>query len=243
MERLISVCLWLILALHLVLRVAGNAEGDALNALKNNLADPNNLLQDWDPTDINPCQWYNITCNSENSVTRIDLGNAKLSGKLVPDLGLLSNLQYLELYSNNISGEIPEEIGNLTNLVSLDLYLNALTGHIPVTLGNLRKLRVLRLNNNSLTGQIPMALTTIETLQLLDVSNNQLEGDIPVNGSFSLFQPISFSNNRLNYTLAPPPPPMPSTASTSSGNSAVGAIVGVVAASVVLFSAPAIIFA
>ncbi|PPD78396.1 hypothetical protein GOBAR_DD24668 [Gossypium barbadense] len=229
MERLISVCLWLILALHLVLRVAGNAEGDALNALKNNLADPNNLLQDWDPTDINPCQ--------------CDLGNAKLSGKLVPDLGLLSNLQYLELYSNNISGEIPEEIGNLTNLVSLDLYLNALTGHIPVTLGNLRKLRLLRLNNNSLTGQIPMALTTIETLQLLDVSNNQLEGDIPVNGSFSLFQPISFSNNRLNYTLAPPPPPMPSTASTSSGNSAVGAIVGVVAASVVLFSAPAIIFA
>ncbi|XP_012462200.1 BRASSINOSTEROID INSENSITIVE 1-associated receptor kinase 1 [Gossypium raimondii] len=243
MERLISVCLWLILALHLVLRVAGNAEGDALNALKNNLADPNNLLQDWDPTDINPCQWYNITCNGENSVTRIDLGNAKLSGKLVPDLGLLSNLQYLELYSNNISGEIPEEIGNLTNLVSLDLYLNVLTGHIPATLGKLRKLRFLRLNNNSLTGQIPMALTTIDTLQVLDVSNNQLEGDIPVNGSFSLFQPISFSNNRLNYPLPLPPPPMPSTASTSSGNSAVGAIVGVVAASVVLFSAPAIIFA
>ncbi|KAL1125890.1 hypothetical protein V6Z11_A13G073800 [Gossypium hirsutum] len=69
MERLISVCLWLILALHLVLGVAGNAEGDALNALKNNLTDPNNLLQDWDPTDTNPCQWYNITCNSENSVT------------------------------------------------------------------------------------------------------------------------------------------------------------------------------
>ncbi|PPR91736.1 hypothetical protein GOBAR_AA28947 [Gossypium barbadense] len=81
MERLISVCLWLILALHLVLRVAGNAEGDALNALKNNLTDPNNLLQDWDPTDTNPCQ--------------CDLGNANLSGKLVPDLGMLSNLQYL----------------------------------------------------------------------------------------------------------------------------------------------------
>ncbi|KAA3488523.1 BRASSINOSTEROID INSENSITIVE 1-associated receptor kinase 1-like [Gossypium australe] len=167
MERLIPVCLWLILALHLVLRVAGNAEGDALNALKNNLADPNNLLQDWDPTHINPCQWNNITCNSEHSVTKIDLGNANLSGKLVPDLGLLSNLQYLELYSNNISGEIPEEIGNLTNLVRLDLYLNVLTGHIPATLGNLRKLRFLRLNNNSLTGQIPMALTAIDTLQVL----------------------------------------------------------------------------
>ncbi|KAA3488524.1 BRASSINOSTEROID INSENSITIVE 1-associated receptor kinase 1-like [Gossypium australe] len=54
----------------------------------------------------------------------------------------------------------------------------------------------------------------------------------------------SFRNNRLNPPLlAPPLPAMPSTASTSSGNSAVGAIVGVVAVSVVLFSAPAIIFA
>ncbi|GMI88368.1 SOMATIC EMBRYOGENESIS RECEPTOR-LIKE KINASE 3, BRI1-associated receptor kinase [Hibiscus trionum] len=234
MERLISVCLWLILALNLVSRVAGNAEGDALNAFRINVFDPNKALQSWDPTLANPCTWRNITCNVDNSVTRVDLGNANLSGQLVPELGQLANLQYLELYSNNISGTIPEELGNLTSLVSLDLYLNALTGPIPTTLGKLTKLRYLRLNNNSLTGQIPMSLTTIMSLQVLDVSNNQLVGDIPVNGSFSHLQPISFSNNRLNN-----PPPIPSTAATSSGDTAIGAIVG----AVVLFSASAIIFA
>ncbi|MBA0815739.1 hypothetical protein Gohar_000485, partial [Gossypium harknessii] len=141
MERLISVCLWLTLVLYLILRVAGNAEGDVLNALKNNTADPNNVLESWDATDDNPCVWAHVTCNHRNSVTRVDLQNANLSGQLVPQLGQLPNLQYLELCGNNISGIIPEELGNLTNLVSLDLCLNNLTGGIPTTLGKLTKLR------------------------------------------------------------------------------------------------------
>ncbi|KAJ0078296.1 hypothetical protein Patl1_36944 [Pistacia atlantica] len=87
--------LWSIIVCYLVLRVSSNAEGDALNALKTNLADPNNVLQSWDPTLVNPCTWFHVTCNSENSVTRVDLGNANLSGQLVSQLGQLPNLQYL----------------------------------------------------------------------------------------------------------------------------------------------------
>jgi len=45
--------------------------GDALNALRTNLADPGNVLQSWDPTLVNPCTWFHVTCNSENSVTRV----------------------------------------------------------------------------------------------------------------------------------------------------------------------------
>ncbi|KAG8473423.1 hypothetical protein CXB51_035601 [Gossypium anomalum] len=236
MERFISVCLWFTLVLYLILRVAGNAEVDVLNALKANMADPNNVMQSWNPTLVNPCTWHHVTCNDENSVTRLDLQNANLSGQLVPQLGQLPNLQYLELYGSNISGIIPEELGNLTNLVSLDLYLNNLSGGIPTTLGKLTKLRVLRLNNNSLTGTIPASLTTVMTLQVLDLSNNQLVGDIPVNGSFTLFHSGSFSNNKLNN----PPPASP----TSSGNSVIGAIFGgVFAGALLLFSVPAIIFA
>ncbi|KAL1289630.1 uncharacterized protein [Arachis hypogaea] len=184
-----------ILLLDLVLKVSGNAEGDALNALKSNLQDPNNVLQSWDATLVNPCTWFHVTCNSDNSVTRVDLGNADLSGTLVPNLGNLPNLQYLELFNNNITGKIPDELGNLKNLVSLDLYLNVLTGPIPATLGKLSYLRVLRLNNNALSGGIPMSLTRINTLQVLDLSNNKLKGTVPVNGSFSMFTPISFQNN------------------------------------------------
>ncbi|XP_059297099.1 BRASSINOSTEROID INSENSITIVE 1-associated receptor kinase 1-like isoform X1 [Lycium ferocissimum] len=226
--------------------VAGNTEGDALNALKTNLADPNSVLQSWDPTLVNPCTWFHVTCNNENSVTRVDLGNADLSGQLVPQLGQLQKLQYLELYSNNISGRIPNELGNLTELVSLDLYLNNLIGPIPASLGKLQKLRFLRLNNNSLSGGIPMSLTTIGALQVLDLSNNHLTGAVPVNGSFSLFTPISFANNQLEVPPAAPPPPLPPTPSSSSsvGNSATGAIAGGVAAgAALLFAAPAIFLA
>ncbi|KAJ6947653.1 BRASSINOSTEROID INSENSITIVE 1-associated receptor kinase 1-like [Populus alba x Populus x berolinensis] len=234
------------LVFHLVVvRVSSNVEGDALNALKTNFLDPNNVLQSWDATLVNPCTWFHVTCNNENSVTRVDLGNANLSGQLVTQLGVLSNLQYLELYSNNITGPIPDELGNLTDLVSLDLYLNNLTGPIPQTLGKLQKLRFLRLNNNTLSGTIPMNLTTVTTLQVLDLSNNQLTGDVPVNGSFSFFTPISFANNKFNISLAPPPPPLsPPSRGPSNGNSATGAIAGGVAAgTALLFAAPAMVLA
>lgn len=245
LERVVWAFLVSILFFDLLLRVASNAEGDALNALKTNLADPNNVLQSWDATLVNPCTWFHVTCNSENSVTRVDLGNANLSGQLVSQLGQLTNLQYLELYSNNISGKVPEELGNLTNLVSLDLYLNNLNGPIPTTLGKLSKLRFLRLNNNSLMGEIPRSLTNVNSLQVLDLSNNKLTGDIPTNGSFSLFTPISFANNQLNNPPPSPPPPLqPTPPTASSGNSATGAIAGGVAAgAALLFAAPAIALA
>ncbi|KAI8025156.1 BRASSINOSTEROID INSENSITIVE 1-associated receptor kinase 1 [Camellia lanceoleosa] len=245
-----SAFLCLFLVFSRLFQASGNAERDALNALKTNLTDPNNVLQNWDATFVNPCTWYRVTCNSENSVTRVDLGNANLSGQLVPELGLLLNLQYLELYSNNISGRIPIELGNLKSLVSLDLYLNNLSGIIPDTLGRLQKLRFLRLNNNTLSGTIPMSLTTINSLQVLDLSNNHLTGVVPVNGSFRLFTSSSFRNNNLTIPPTPPPPPFspppPSIASVVKGmhnkseltNSATRAIAGgVVAGAALLFLA------
>ncbi|KAK6945712.1 Leucine-rich repeat-containing N-terminal, plant-type, partial [Dillenia turbinata] len=209
--------LCLILVFTLFSTVYGNSEGDALNALKTNLVDPNNVLQSWDATLVNPCTWFHVTCNSDNSVTRVDLGNANLSGQLVPQLGQLPNLQYLELYSNTISGTIPSELGDLANLVSLDLYFNNLSGSIPGSLGNLQKLRFLRLNNNTLSGTIPNSLTNVYSLQVLDLSYNHLTGTVPVNGSFSLFTPISFVGNYLaSPPPSPPPPPSPSTPPSSS---------------------------
>ncbi|GJN39552.1 hypothetical protein PR202_gb28677 [Eleusine coracana subsp. coracana] len=237
---------FLLLLLRPTARVLANMEGacsffflllltgDALHSLRTNLNDPNNVLQSWDPTLVNPCTWFHVTCNNDNSVIRVDLGNAALSGTLVPQLGQLKNLQYLELYSNNISGTIPSELGNLTNLVSLDLYLNNFTGPIPDSLGNLVKLR------------------------FLDLSNNNLSGEVPSTGSFSLFTPISFANNPNLCgpgttkpcpgapPFSPPPPYNPPTPvqSPGSSSSSTGAIAGGVAAgAALLFAVPAIGFA
>ncbi|KAH1050104.1 hypothetical protein GLYMA_08G074500v4 [Glycine max] len=247
MERMISsfmslfFILWIFVVLDLVLKVYGHAEGDALIVLKNSMIDPNNALHNWDASLVSPCTWFHVTC-SENSVIRVELGNANLSGKLVPELGQLPNLQYLELYSNNITGEIPVELGNLTNLVSLDLYMNKITGPIPDELANLNQLQSLRLNDNSLLGNIPVGLTTINSLQVLDLSNNNLTGDVPVNGSFSIFTPISFNNNPfLNKTIPVTPAATPQQNPSGNGIKAIGVIAGGVAVgAALLFASPVI---
>ncbi|KAK9077129.1 hypothetical protein SSX86_005465 [Deinandra increscens subsp. villosa] len=236
---------WFILGFCNFLIVCGNLEGDALNALKTKLADPSNVMQSWDVSLPNPCTWFHVTCNNENSVTRVDLGSAGLSGQLVPELGQLTNLQYLELYSNNITGNIPDELGNLKSLLSLDLYLNQLHGKIPATLGNLKKLLFLRLNNNSLEGSIPDSLTTISHLKILDLSNNNLTGVVPINGSFSLFTGLSFQNNpNLTFTSPSPQPAAPTLQPPSAGNTATAPIaVGVAAGAALLFAGPLIAIA
>ncbi|XP_061367647.1 leucine-rich repeat protein 1-like [Gastrolobium bilobum] len=174
---------------------SANSEGDALYAFRRAVKDPNNVLQSWDPTLVDPCTWFHVTCDDDKRVIRLDLGHAKLSGHLVPELGRLHRLQFLELYKNDLVGPIPKEIGDLKNLVSLGLYHNNLTGSIPPTLSNLSNIKFLRLNSNKLTGRIPRKLTKLPNLKILDLSNNDLCGTFPTSGSFSKFSEESFRNN------------------------------------------------
>lgn len=172
-----------------------NSEVEALHTLRSRLKDPTNVLQSWDPTLVNPCTWFHVSCDSNNRVIRLDLGNSNISGPIGPELGRLEHLQYLELYRNNIVGKIPEELGNLKSLVSLDLYENDLKGHIPKSLGKLKSLRFMRLNDNGLSGSIPSELASLTNLKVFDVSNNDLCGAIPVDGPFPTFPAQSFENN------------------------------------------------
>ncbi|KAK2974498.1 hypothetical protein RJ640_018663 [Escallonia rubra] len=158
----------------LTLTISTNYEGNALHALRSRLSDPNHVLQSWDPTLVNSCTWFHVTCDSNNHVIR------------------------LELYHNNIGGKLPKELGKLKSLVSMDLYGNRFQGKIPKSFANLKSLRFLRLNDNKLSGSIPRELTTLSNLKVFDVSNNDLCGTIPVDGPFGSFSMESFENNRLN---------------------------------------------
>ncbi|KAL8489125.1 hypothetical protein ACS0TY_025141 [Phlomoides rotata] len=166
-DLLVFMALIIVTSALLPRNALANSEGDALSALRRSLTDPDSVLQSWDPNLVNPCTWFHITCNQDNHVTRVDLGNSNLSGHLVPELAKLENLQYLELYKNNIEGTIPAELGNLKNLISLDLYNNNISGIIPPSLGNLKSLVFLRLNDNKLHGPIPRSLASISTLKVL----------------------------------------------------------------------------
>ncbi|KAF3334462.1 somatic embryogenesis receptor kinase 1-like protein [Carex littledalei] len=143
---------------------------DILYAQKEAWSDPNNVLESWNQSLSTPCTWFHITCNNNNSVVRIDLGHAGLSGSLISQLGELTYLQYLELQYNNISGVIPTSFSNLTNLISLDLEWNQLSGTIPASLGNLYYLKYLNLNGNMLNGSLPLeVLSLVTTGSLLEL--------------------------------------------------------------------------
>ncbi|KAJ7967553.1 Leucine-rich repeat receptor-like protein kinase family [Quillaja saponaria] len=198
MASFISISVLLVFLQCLQLTLSTNSEGTALHAMRSRLSDPTYVLQSWDPTLVDPCTWFHVTCDSNNHVIRLDLGNGNISGTLGPELGQLQHLQHLELYKNNIRGKIPEELGNLKNLVSMDLYDNKFEGRIPKSFAKMKSLRFLRLNNNKLTGSIPRELTALTNLKIFDVSNNDICGTIPVDGPFGSFPMESFENNRFS---------------------------------------------
>ncbi|KAF3527555.1 hypothetical protein DY000_02041323 [Brassica cretica] len=155
-----------------------NYEVTALVAIKSELNDPYNVLENWDVNSVDPCSWRMVTC-TDGYVSALGLPSQSLSGTLSPRIGNLSYLQSVLLQNNAISGPIPDTIGRLEKLQTLDLSNNSFTGEIPASLGELNNLNYLRLNNNSLSGTCPQSLSKIEGLTLVDISYNNLSGSLP----------------------------------------------------------------
>ncbi|KAK4488823.1 hypothetical protein RD792_004613 [Penstemon davidsonii] len=156
-----------------------NYEVVALIAIKNDLKDPYNVLENWDANSVDPCSWRMVTCSPDGYVSALGLPSLSLSGILSPGIGNLTNLQSVLLQNNDLNGPIPPVIGKLKKLQALDLSNNKLIGEIPNSLGDLMNLNYLRLNNNSLTGTIPDSLSKIKSLTLVDLSFNNLSGSLP----------------------------------------------------------------
>ena len=157
--------------------------------------------------------WYGVTLNTDGCVECLDLdGDAgcnasgttgnNLIGTLPPELGNLTNLEWLYLHNNGLTGTIPLGLGNLTNLEELSLFNNGLTGTIPLELGNLTNLEELWLNDNGLTGTIPLELGSLTNLERLRLHNNGLTGTIPLGlGNLTNLEELSLFNNGLTGTI------------------------------------------
>ena len=102
-----------------------------------------------------------------------------LTGRIPPELGLLSQLEHLWLGFNQLKGGIPAELGDLRALEALNLCAAGLEGTIPESIGNLRSLHTLSLCANRLTGEIPDSLSRLGRLQTLFLQTNRLTGNIP----------------------------------------------------------------
>ena len=132
-------------------------------------------------------EWHGVSINAYGRVDKLTLSANDLTGEIPPELGSLSDLEYLRisgsltlLTDSYLTGAIPPELGSLSNLETLHLSSNFLTGEIPPELGDLPNLERLWLDSNSLTGEIPPELGDLLRLRWLGLANNSLTGEIPL---------------------------------------------------------------
>ncbi|PKI74954.1 hypothetical protein CRG98_004726 [Punica granatum] len=128
--RAFLVLLWLDVQLQSLLGVAGNLESDALIEFKNVLYSPNDVLQSWDSSLADPCTWFHVTCNNENSVTRVRLNNNSLSGSIPRSLTSVNALQVLDLSHNNLEGIVPID-GSFSKFTNLSFQGNKQLSYAP----------------------------------------------------------------------------------------------------------------
>ena len=156
-------------------------------------------------------EWYGVSTDASGRVVALDLtdvvmttvvGNG-LRGSIPPELGMLTRLEYLDLYGNDdLTGQIPLELGSLANLRYLGLGNNRLSGGIPPELGKLARLEQLTVFGNGLRGPIPPELGNLANLRYLSLGGNPLTGTIPPElGSLTNLRGMTLHNNRLSGSI------------------------------------------
>jgi Leucine-rich repeat (LRR) protein len=124
------------------------------------------------------CNFLNLTSLEECRAA--PGGGESVNGPTIPsELGLLTHLEYLALFSKGLTGTIPQSLALLTKLTFLSFYKNALTGTIPSSFSNLTLLTGMGFDMNQMIGSIPSSFSSLTQLQDLAVFGNQFTGSIP----------------------------------------------------------------
>ncbi|OAE29656.1 hypothetical protein AXG93_509s1080 [Marchantia polymorpha subsp. ruderalis] len=163
------------------------------------------------------------------SVEQISLPRKRLLGRIVDDLGNLTNLRRLNLHDNAFFGSLPADLfgSSAPLLKTLFLHNNNLSGPLPASIDRLVALQhldisnngFLNLSSNQLQGAIPASLGNLPDSASLDFSSNNLSGPIPRDGALANQSPSAFSNNPglcgapLATACAPSEAPSPGAAS------------------------------
>ncbi len=148
--------------------------------------------------------WYGVLTNGNNRVFNLDLANNNLTGNIPPELGNLTDLEWLNLNYNQLNDTLPSTIGNLINLNYLFLNDNQLSGSVPAEIGNLVNLEVLYLSTNQFSGSIPPEIGNMSSLSVLDMFENMFTGNIPSEmGNLDNLGTVGLHNNQLTGDIPP----------------------------------------
>ncbi|XP_043713525.1 receptor-like protein kinase 7 [Telopea speciosissima] len=207
-----------------VFSVVQSNDLDILMKFKAAFPKSNTVVFDSWTTTNNPCNFTGVSCNSQGSVTGIELGNKSLVGVIpVDSLCQLPFLQKLGLGSNFVYGTITDALRNCSSLRYLDLGFNSFSGSVP-DLSSLTQLELLSLNASGFSGPFPWSslanmtnlaflslgdnvfdrapfpvkVLKLEKLYWLYLSNCSLEGTIPVGiGNLTRLIDLELSDNFL----------------------------------------------
>uniref|UniRef100_A0A7S1FMK1 Leucine-rich repeat-containing N-terminal plant-type domain-containing protein n=1 Tax=Corethron hystrix TaxID=216773 RepID=A0A7S1FMK1_9STRA len=179
----------------------GKNMDDIVSENGGSIPDDLNDIDKWQ-MDEDECDWKGIVCTKQ-TVTQIDISGDECVGTIPPEIGYLSDIDYLDLARTGISGSIPEElydlrylkmltlsknnlagtlsekIGQLTNLVDLRLDYNSLSGRIPDGIGTLTEARFILLRSNKFSRNLPYTVGGLENVYYFDASMNKLRGELP----------------------------------------------------------------
>ena len=120
---------------------------------------------------------------SGGSLQHLYLSNNKLT-TISDELFKLKQVTNLWLSNNRITSTIPTGIGMMTNLQELDLESNLFEGSIPTELYSLSKLHTLILHDNLLSGSISPLISQMTSLRILDLDSNAISGELPAQIGF-----------------------------------------------------------
>eukprot|EP01052_Picozoa_sp_SAG31_P014720 SAG31_NODE_924_length_10963_cov_4.339286_8_plen_849_part_00 len=152
-----------------------------------------------------PCRdiWFGTFCEQQQ-LTRLELHNNGIHGKLESTARLPSTLRYLDLHNNKIRGSIPDSIGTLTSLRYLDLSKNLFTGVLPAGMAELTQLTYLSIDQNGLAGEINSAsLLQMQALEYLNLRSNHLRGNLSAFQAEKLprLRYLNLNRNKLSGSL------------------------------------------
>ena len=172
-----------------------------------------------------------VTLDADGRVTALGTPDYALDGSLLPELGQLSRLEYLDLSFGGMEQyHLQEEVEILLadagrpsggptgpEVTEADIewllefyeqypdtrYL-PLHGAIPPQLGQLSRLRHLNLARNWLTGPVPPEIGRLTSLEYLHLGDNWLSGSLlPEWGQLASLEWLDLGDNQLTGSLPP----------------------------------------
>ena len=138
-------------------------------------------------TNADECRWYSrkaenetwdySPCNSQGIYEDLLQWKNDLSGRIPPEISLLTALKRVNLQNQLLEWTLPSEMGLCTNLKELNLTRNfGLRGTVPSEIGQLSKLESLDISMSSFTGGIPSEIGSLSALSKLHTFGNGLSG-------------------------------------------------------------------